>query len=270
MFRTPLKRNMIGQKMGITQSSPYPAAPVVIPTFSPTSITGCIMWYAADLITGVTTDNTPVTSWTDGSGTGRHATQNSSGSQPAFKTNIKNSKPCVRFNGTSDRLLITSASFTSGSSFFFVLNPSGSGFTGGSWIAFHGAGEYDYDTGNTTLIHAASSTGIIHYWRASRPGVTTDSAINSIGQYTFTIENIGGGNINQRFRRNTTELKNYNFAASANSTPSEGTIGARFQPTLGSPFVKADIFEIIVYDRFISTTDRDTVEAYLNTKYAIY
>ena len=110
----------------------------------------------------------------------------------------------------------------------------------------------------------------MQYWRESRPGGATDANINSIGQYTFTIQNAGGGNINQRFRRNGTELKNYNFAASANISPTEGTIGARFQALLGGPYVKADIFEILVYDRYISTTNRDAVESYLNTKYALY
>lgn len=271
MFRTPLRKNLIGaQKMSVELSSPYPAAPVVA-DFNPTTIPGLLYWFDAGQISGVTTDGTLITNWTDSSGGGRDAVAPTAANRPTFKTNIKNGKPCVRFNGTDNYFRITgsasSVTYTSGSTAFCVLNPSGSAHTGGSWFSCHTSAN-DYDAGDSFMFHSSNSTQIIHYWRGSRPGSTTDTGINTIGQYTFTVER-SGANITQIIRRNKTQIKTFTAASSANVTPTEATIGARFQPNIGGPYVKADILEMLIYNTFIGTTNRDAVENYLATKYAL-
>ena len=182
MFRTPLRKNMIGQKMSISVSSPYEAA--ATPDFDPKTVTGLLYWFDAGQISGVTTDGTLVTDWTDSSGNNRTAVAPVA-SRPTFKTNIKNGKPCVRFNGVDNYFRITGSngtvSYTSGSTAFCVLNPSGSAHTGGSWFSCHTTGN-DYDAGDSMLFHSSNSTQLILYWRGSRPGGVTDANINSIGQ----------------------------------------------------------------------------------------
>lgn len=270
MFRTPLRRTMIGQKFSVAYSSPSAGTIADTGEFDPKSITGLLYWFAADKITGVTVDDTIVTTWTDSSGNNRDAVAGGT-QRPTFKTNIKNGKPAIRFNGTTNVFRITGSAgtvnYTSGSSIFVVLNPSGSSATGGSWFSCHDT-SYDYEGGNSWLFHPSSTTQLILYWRGSRPGGVTDANINTIGQYTATVQQ-SAGNITQIIRRNKTQLQTHTQAALGTCAPTEATIGGRFQTAFGSPFVKADILEILIYNTFIGTTNRDAVENYLATKYAL-
>lgn len=259
---------MIGQKFSVSYSSPY--RPVPEGEFDPKAIPGLLYWFAADKITGVTADDTIVTTWTDSSGNNRDAVAGGT-QRPTFKTNIKNGRPTIRFNGTTNAFRITGSAgtvnYSSGSSIFVVVNPSGSASTGGSWFSCHDT-SFDYEPGNSWLFHNSSATQIILYWRGSRPGAVTDANINTIGQYTATVQQ-NAGNITQIIRRNKTQLQTHTAAHSAANAPTEATIGGRFQTAFGAPFAKADIFEILIYNTFIGTVNRDAVETYLAEKYAL-
>src|SRR5688572_5561243 len=71
-------------------------------------------WFKADAITGLA-DSDPVTTWTDSSGTA-NVTQATAAKKPTYRTNVINSLPVVRFDGTDDLLtgLTTGLSGSSG------------------------------------------------------------------------------------------------------------------------------------------------------------
>ena len=92
-------------------------------TFKPTDVTGLQLWLSSD--TGITLNGGDVQQWADRSGNGKDATQPTVSDQPLFVpgVNILNGFPTVRFNGTSDRMLINSG--LNIGSVFIVLNWNG-------------------------------------------------------------------------------------------------------------------------------------------------
>jgi len=73
---------------------------------------------------------------------------------------------------------------------------------------------------------------------------------------------------------NTSEVSSSNSVSSINALDIKIGIGnagadsAPYSPAFGG--FQGDIAEIIVYDRALTTPERQQVEAYLNEKYAIY
>lgn len=65
----------------------------------PTDFSSLSGWWKADAITGKS-DGDSITQWDDSSGLAHHLT----GGSPLYKTNILNSLPVVRFDGTDDTL----------------------------------------------------------------------------------------------------------------------------------------------------------------------
>ena len=63
-----------------------------------------LMWLRADAVQGLS-DGASVSTWKDMSGNGYNATQSTAANQPAWKRNILNGYPALRFNGTSSYLL---------------------------------------------------------------------------------------------------------------------------------------------------------------------
>jgi hypothetical protein len=96
--------------------------------FAPTDITGLQFWTKADgtlwqestRSTPATADDDPVGSADDLSGNGKHAIQATAGARATLKTNIQNSKPILRFDGTADNLLTASIAHGIGTGNFYV------------------------------------------------------------------------------------------------------------------------------------------------------
>jgi hypothetical protein len=89
--------------------------------FSPANVSGLKLWLdAADSSTmlqssggaAVSSNGDPVGVWLDKSGNPYHATQSDGTRKPSFRTNVKNSRSVLRFDGSNDSLQIPgSASF---------------------------------------------------------------------------------------------------------------------------------------------------------------
>lgn len=69
------------------------------------------VWFDASQLTGLS-DGDGVSSWTDLSGNGYHATQSTTDYKPLYKTNIQNGLPVVRFDGSNDVLGISGSAST--------------------------------------------------------------------------------------------------------------------------------------------------------------
>src|ERR1041384_8803564 len=64
-----------------------------------------VMWLKADSL--ALANGAPISTWADSSTNLNHATQQTSGNQPAFVANAINGNPVVRFDGSSDFLAVT-------------------------------------------------------------------------------------------------------------------------------------------------------------------
>lgn len=96
------KNNAVVNTLQVTPAGSVSVAnKAVINPIQPNAVTGLVAWYKADAL--AISNGNPVSSWTDSSGLGNHATQNGS-SRPTFITNAINSLPVVRFDGSNDNL----------------------------------------------------------------------------------------------------------------------------------------------------------------------
>jgi hypothetical protein len=249
----------------------YPGSPF---GFLPTDISGLIGWYKADSISGVSVDNTGVSSWTDSSPSGKNATNATSGSQPAYKTNRINGYPCVRFDGTNDYLQITSASFTSGSTIFLVCSASSAVLSGNNGMLCAATTGNDYDTGDsfiltTGYISANNPSGWNTGWRGiGTTNVTT--AFRNWYYWTYQVS-VSGSNVTQVSRKSGTQIETKTGAASGNCSPTKIMIGGRVTAgAIGTDgFYNGDIAEILIYNTDIGSANITLVEDYLSRKYAL-
>lgn len=214
----------------------------------PTDIAGCIDWLDASQIVGLSNGD-PVPTWTDESGNGNDAVQATGAKQPSYQTNQLNGHPIVRFD--SARCMgITTLSVNQPYTIFIVLKDV-----------------MDGSTPSENEIFSGTSNGffVIYYNATQIPAVFPwTGASSSVPMTTDVLCIIMNGASSAIFQDGV-----------STSTGNSGTtglgadfvIGAFFNQTQN--FMNADVAEIIIYDSALGTTDRQTVETYLATKYAL-
>lgn len=214
--------------------------------FSPTQITGLQLWYKADSLS--LSNNDPISTWSDSSGNSNDVTGTGS-TRPLYKTNIQNSLPTVRFDGTDDFLSGT-FNYTVGT-LFVVMN-------------FNSAGNFP---GYNSLFEG--NTGVLN---------SDDMLIGDGGGTTNLYDN----GINSPFRDNmyinTVLTKDFSplstiklFYGLSTDTPfAKTSLNVGYNPSIGSRYWNGDVCEIILYDTVLSSTNLGRVATYLNSKWALY
>ena len=212
--------------------------------FSPSDISGLQLWLDAttglfDATSGgnaVTTDGSAVARWEDQSGNGRHATQATLNNRPVLKTSIQNGKNVIHFDGSNDNLSLTSSISTVGS-FFLVFKQ----------LSYKNYG---------VLLNASTNLGL-------------HSGTN--GNYQFpsdfmSNDKINGQSITMPVFQNATKYFNNIFEILDCDTTSWN-----FQRiSVSNESVNGQFAEIIIYDTNISSSNKDLVRTYLNTKWSVY
>ena len=221
-----------------------------------------ILWLDATSITGLA-DGAAISTWTDSSGKGNDATGTLT-SRPLYKTNIVNSKPVVRFDGTNDYLTVANEPTFDLPTFtiFVVGTASNDGGTFTSKTTFAG-GVGDANRRKLQLRRSSSSQFVLYSG--------SDTANKSMGAVSWS-----GFNIMSVVARSATDYSlALNGAVSTYSSPSLDltamnnsslVIGAA---TSGAEFLNGDIAEILIYNRALSATERMAVESYLAAKWGI-
>ena len=239
------------------------------------------LWLKADA--GVTLSGSDVTAWADQSGNGFNANGNvTDGVNPTFVSNVKNGKPILRFGNNNDATVLRTNPTTFGNNGeFTIFTVHEYDDTDNSWAELISKGDLASDAGSQIAISprfiasdpASSAFGVMGYadetygWNFlyQEPASTswsiicgTQSITNNSQQYhvngSLASSSASVGSINQ-----------LNIAigignAGSTSTPSGASYGG----------FKGDLAEVIFYNRPLTTQERQQVEAYLNTKYAIY
>lgn len=233
-------------------------------TLSPT------LWLKANALS--LSDGDPVSSWTDSSASGWHAT--ASGTiRPKFYNNAINGKPAIRFDGITQRLDVTAAGAIarnkSGASLFVVQKHATAATQKAVFVA-------------TTNTHGYTRLGLYSNAAPAFMGRSnTETGSSAAVTSTATAATVYLFSGVAKFSTNPIQLwKNGVSAGTANfpttgntpNTDSAGvTVGALMigASTWDLPF-DGDIAEILYFPTALSDTDRQAVEAYLNSKYAIY
>lgn len=237
----------------------------------PTDITGCLQWldfsdanymFTDAGTTKVSSDGDAIYQVNDKSGNNNHATQSTAGSRPLYKTGIKNSLPVARFDGTDDFLdvpeLIEQTLWT-----LFVV----------------------YKGVNTLVASARQTTAPPAYGVGYGAGIMAgDKSYLWSGTGNSGVRVTASGVDYSNFNITVGRLKDGDSALYCNGV-SKGTSTQTPAPYKGynavigmmrgnnSEFTRpftGDMAEIIWYDSSLSDTDRQSVETYLNNKWAIY
>lgn len=215
------------------------------------------LWLDADDASTITLNGSTVSQWDDKSGNDRHASQGTAADQPAYVTNVYNSKPTVRSDGANDFLSITPFSVSAGIRAYGVINPRTppTSRRNGDWLWMTDSTTFSPHFGGST-----SSDWFSSFFSTSRPQVSA-TAIPSDTLYLSYIEQTG------------TQLKGRVFGLIA-----ESTVAATFN---GSPTVKfqlisdgsgfVGVFDIseIVFVQSPTLDEQQKTEGYLAWKWGL-
>ena len=221
---------------------------VVQPISSPTSISGLALWLdgADRSTTSMTLSNLSVTTWKDKSGNGRNMT--SAANYPLITSNG------VQFNGTTQAPLSNAAGFsaTTGVSAYVVFNPT-TAATRMRMFFYMYTGIYPECSMDTTFISISNAVSTnyvgpltygtgsnILYSATTYSGPTLVYGINGVESSTWTSVGAPG-------------------AASAIKFSVGGETGVLFAGT---------IQEVLLYDAFLTTAQRKSIEKYLTNKWS--
>jgi hypothetical protein len=221
--------------------------------FNPASIAGLRVWLKADALALV--DNSPVSFWPDLSGSGNDVAQATGMKQPTFRANQLNGRPVVRFDGIDDTMFKTAlAGFvcTHGHSVFAVLCPT-------STSAFRMAVVTKFQCNELRQNNGGGRA----QWMIPSGFFQVDSLSSLVGLWKVwagTYEVAA-----QRIELNINGVKQGNATDAGPLAVGDLYLGSRTD-TL---FWIGDFAEVLVYDAWLSSPERQRVENYLIAKYAL-
>ena len=235
-----------------------------VDAFEPTELANCVIWLQAgnaDIQTNPASGR--VSTWLDRSGNNNHAFQTDTNRQPLFVASGLNGLPALHFDqrifqdGYAAGLL-TDKALTSAFSVFVVTRVVDDGERGIAWRRIVPSRDMNWLLGTYTpgTFYAHAHTGEL-----SGPSARLRAPYQIGRTYTLSAVNTTS---EQRFYVNGYDLTG---DASRTTPPGRLTIG-------GAGSTSADpsdalIAEVIVYERALSGAEREQVETYLKTRYAV-
>ena len=216
---------------------------------------GMALWLRAD--SGVTVDtNNLVSAWADQSGNGHHVGQGSAGNQPTLIASAYNGQPALRFNGGSAYLQTATAfDLLAGSddcSVFVVTRP------GASQPTY--ANLFDYSHNSVGFEYEQNGNNLNQFYCNGFAQVQLQA-----GQLCISSL-IKGGTSHQVFYNG--QLASGGAApASLNMAPPRSFLVGNWIG--GGRCYNGDIAELLIFNRALTDAETQTVEIYLNDKYAV-
>jgi hypothetical protein len=229
----------------------------------PGPIAGYSLWLDAnDATTFTYSSGTVVSQWNDKSPNGYNFTQATTSQQPVRQTNIQNGLPALNMHtGGVIRWMANSSYDFSSSAFtiFCVYDPNGGNFT---TVAGRNL------VGSVTL---GSNANSINYAISRIGQATTASNLTVTGSNADVIvfksaAGVSGGNLSADLYKNGTAGSS-TLTVGITSAGDKFTIGATQNGSADHYQPDGYLCELIVYPSALSDTDRNSVEAYLKTKW---
>lgn len=210
--------------------------------FDPGSIPNLALWVHGDA--GVVLNGSNVSQWVDQSGSGNHFAQSTANRQPQFVVGGLNGHNVLRHDGATDQALTVSTNFAPPSTVIYVARMTGGDSQrilaglNNNWLLGWWSGAWDqaYHGGWVSSGSPTSGTTFRQYTSVMTGSLST---IYADGIELFS---------------NNTGL----------TGPDGLSTGGQ-----GSEHSNAEVAEILVYDRALTDLERQKIEVYLQTKYAL-
>ncbi len=228
------------------------------------SRSGMMMWLKSDNSVTSGGVGTGVSAWGDVSGNGNNATQATGTNQPTLQ-NGPNSLPTVRFDGTNDFMQLPQglSNFTAGASIFVVTNPTTIG-SGKRFFEFATSPSHD-----NIAISESAPNGAQFNVNLSSGTASTVLSTNALTASTYQlIEAMHNGAGIGTFLTNGTQGAQNTMNNIPNVTRTNNYLARDYSGT-STNYLTGEIAEIIMYNRNLSTSERQAVEGYLFTRYAL-
>jgi hypothetical protein len=235
----------------VAATNPSSAKKILLSTAIPT--TNLKLHLRSDL--AVTSASSAVSAWGDLSGWNNDASQGTSGNQPIVAESAINAKPALSFNGTTSKLTLptsTSLGIQSNPYELFIVAKSSSGnvqflIAGGAYEQF----EYH--------LNGAAGARFIPTTSVYIDKSTTGSYTNGSAHLFSARASATGGAVRVDGIDGVTTGSNILSSNSANLM-----LGVRSD---GTYYFNGDIAEVIIYNRILTESERDSVEQYLDNRY---
>jgi hypothetical protein len=252
-------------KLGLGLSLPQTR----ITSKSPIPKSGLSLWLKADA--GVTLSGSNVTAWADQSGNGNNASVENSGEEPTFVSSFSNSKPAIQFDGETQLLLVADSSSLDflNTSIFIVLKRTGDG-TGNEVTFMKNGSSLDANAvyWNCARLGGGNSSFTVNV-EGSRPDLDTNTDL-TFGNPTILELTYNG--TNSFIYTNGTQTATYGYTSGNIETTTGPLQIGGYNQSFNNPngeLFNGQIAEVIMYNRAVTGTERQQVEAYLGNKYAI-
>jgi hypothetical protein len=232
--------------------------------FSPANLSGLSIWLKADA--GVTLSGSNVTAWADQSGNGNNAV--GSDTLPTLQSNAINGYPAIRFNNIEEtsKFIISNNFNLKNSSVFIVVKQLTLDNAFARMLGFLGSNN-DYDSDDGLAFVFNNTVPQLQVESNSNNAVIENLVANNVfASVSYKIDNSGNISV---FYNGASEGTAQNANMTSQNSGGSLYIGQGSQNVTVAGLY-GDIAEVILYNSNLTTPQRQQVEAYLNTKYAIY
>ena len=252
----------LAHKWGLTtpipSTHPFKSFPPASLPFSPRNISGLALWLDAADQSSMTLSGSNVTQWNDKSGNGNNATP--------YSTSPQRSGNSILFSGAN--ALKCGAFLTSTSYSVFIVNNFTSGVqrhSFGCWKVEYGSFIYIEDgsmrigVNNSVNYNLNASNSTANFRDTHIYGLTLSSSSTPGSSFTFN-GSIDGSNI---------LITGTSTSGNATTCAQEVTIGGLMEDGEPKYQLNGNVYEVIVFNTALTTSQRQQVEGYLAQKWGL-
>jgi len=215
---------------------------------------GLKLWLKADA--GITKDsNNKISAWLDQSGRNLQAAQNNQANQPVWSGAAAGSMPAVYFDGNNRFFTLPDVMSTAtAGELFVVLRTEGDSNPPHGFMRF--------GSGGTS---SGAGTDILYPYQGQIYDAFGSTAVKLVGTPPIPLTQYHLYNASSQTGEWTARLN-----ASVQYTTTTNTVGFTTTPTIGALYYafQGYMAEIIVYDHVLTAAERNTIQAYLGSKYS--
>jgi hypothetical protein len=223
---------------------------------------GLVNWYKCDAGIGAVVDNTPITQWNDQSGTAKHASQSTLINRPRYRTAGANGYGGVEFIGGGRFLNVDFSSLSNSDYTIFIVSKRAASSINQYVLGNQtGTPNPNFQIGYPSSVQLTQA----HYGNALNLTVPAYNVATQAPTVMVAEFNSSSGKAISETYDGTKYTASNTSTTKFSYTSTSGVIGR------GSSFngLIGQIYEIAIYNRVLTSTEKKQVQTYFNTKYGV-